>query len=710
MATTETIALPAEKFPPGIVGQLPLESVLTWPEMKDTVTSMVARFSRTHDGAVLTINDLLDPNFARDLPHFHLSLAARVLKGFKIVKSEGVPEGEDPQRKKKVGSLFEIEEDDGFEKDDEQKLKKRLDDIGHLIEEIVMANPRRSNDFWTGELLAHLKDLPDPSIKKAPPSNGRVNGATLKPTPKANQNVPPPPPPPPVKPARQCTPFEITRFLRLRLLIPWKNRALLDALDTFFSSHRDDKGVPTVGRILDDPQWKSRGLNQTMIWTINHIMASLSFEFSNGDQREKTWSELDQSLLGKRLNDYDRLVAAIAENERGEPAELGKLLNERLDEIKVIAPMALLGKTTTGPTSTLSRAERKTLRQKEKRDGSEHATSLPPTPTPTPSFVKATPTPAPTPTPTSNNNPENGGELKRRVARLRVDRIRPLKNQPRQFFDQKKIEELAQNLKKRGQRNLIIVRPVEEDPDADWELIGGERRWRACIEGGIKFIDAEIDETTASKKEIHLKAFVDNVFREGLGHLETSDAILNLLTLGATREELAEDSGLTLRMIANYEKLFVLCEPLRERMRPGVDPTKALGFKTALSIATAYPNDHPQQILCMAVASGKQGNRQSRDVTRYIEAKQQGFRSNNTSSDKSGGQVRVPSRAHRNIIAMMAKLDEHADALNDIDSEHLRWIFRDRPRTDRDQVVTQAEEIAKRLSVFAATLKAVKFS
>lgn len=107
-----------------------------------------------------------------------------------------------------------------------------------------------------------------------------------------------------------------------------------------------------------------------------------------------------------------------------------------------------------------------------------------------------------------------------------LDRIRPKHGQPRKHFDQKKIEELAESIKEHGVIQPVVVRPLS---GGMYELVAGERRWRASRLAGKTKIPCVIRGNDLPELKIMAQALVENLQREALSSLETAMAIKELI-------------------------------------------------------------------------------------------------------------------------------------------------------------------------------------
>lgn len=119
---------------------------------------------------------------------------------------------------------------------------------------------------------------------------------------------------------------------------------------------------------------------------------------------------------------------------------------------------------------------------------------------------------------------------------IAVDKIKIAPRQPRQIFDPEKLAELAESIKELGVIQPVVVRP---DQDGGYELIAGERRWRACKMLGHKTIPAVIKDY--HDLEATAVALIENIQRENLNPLEEALAYQQLMEeFNLTQEEVSE--------------------------------------------------------------------------------------------------------------------------------------------------------------------------
>ena len=148
---------------------------------------------------------------------------------------------------------------------------------------------------------------------------------------------------------------------------------------------------------------------------------------------------------------------------------------------------------------------------------------------------------------------------------LPVDLIKPNPNQPRTRFDPASIASLAASIADAGVVQPLIVRPLG---DGRYELIAGERRWRAAREAGVQTVPAIVrDEAEAERLQT---ALIENMAREDLNPVDEARACAGLVEdLGLSKEELARRLGRSRSAISNLIRLLDLPDEALELMGSG---------------------------------------------------------------------------------------------------------------------------------------------
>jgi ParB family chromosome partitioning protein len=151
------------------------------------------------------------------------------------------------------------------------------------------------------------------------------------------------------------------------------------------------------------------------------------------------------------------------------------------------------------------------------------------------------------------------------VQHLRVEAIVPNRYQPRQTFSPQELAELAASLKQSGLLQPVLVR---RKGDGIYELISGERRWRAAREAGLETIQAVI--RNCSDEESILLALVENLQREDLNPMEMARAYQRMMSeFGLTQDVIAQRVGCERSSIANIVRLIHLPTEVQQLIENG---------------------------------------------------------------------------------------------------------------------------------------------
>jgi ParB family chromosome partitioning protein len=142
---------------------------------------------------------------------------------------------------------------------------------------------------------------------------------------------------------------------------------------------------------------------------------------------------------------------------------------------------------------------------------------------------------------------------KRGILNVAIEEVMPNKSQPRQDFDPASIEELSESIRQHGLLQPILVRKRQQG----YEIIAGERRWRAAQKSGLKTIDVIVKDL--SDPDSYLHALVENIQREDLNPIELAKAYKQLIEeREMTQEEVADLVGKDRSTVANSLRLMKL--------------------------------------------------------------------------------------------------------------------------------------------------------
>ncbi|MBQ1452497.1 MAG: ParB/RepB/Spo0J family partition protein [Ruminococcus sp.] len=158
---------------------------------------------------------------------------------------------------------------------------------------------------------------------------------------------------------------------------------------------------------------------------------------------------------------------------------------------------------------------------------------------------------------------ENDTEDKSGGVTLNISEIEPNRSQPRKEFDEQALSELADSISKHGLLQPLLVRPLAL---GGYEIVAGERRYRACRMAGITEVPVIIRELTES--ETMELALIENLQREDLTPLEEAEGYQALMSEhGMTQEEVAQSVGKSRPAVANALRLIKLPDSVKELLK-----------------------------------------------------------------------------------------------------------------------------------------------
>lgn len=158
-----------------------------------------------------------------------------------------------------------------------------------------------------------------------------------------------------------------------------------------------------------------------------------------------------------------------------------------------------------------------------------------------------------------------------KIQSLPIDKVKPRQGQPRTDFDEKSLEDLALSIKEYG-----LLNPITVTKEGDYyEILAGERRYRASLKNGLQSIDAIVKDY--EEKDIEVLSLIENVQREDLSAIEEAAAYKKLIdSFGLTQDEIAQKMGKSRSYIANTIRLLKLNEEEKSALSQGtISPSQA---------------------------------------------------------------------------------------------------------------------------------------
>jgi len=258
-----------------------------------------------------------------------------------------------------------------------------------------------------------------------------------------------------------------------------------------------------------------------------------------------------------------------------------------------------------------------------------------------PPSTASVPEPAPT-------EPTTVSDLGAWFAEVPVDAVVPNPRQPRQVFDEEAMAELVHSVREVGLLQPVVVRPTGP---GSYELVMGERRWRACQQVGMTTIPAIVRQT---QDDAMLRdGLLENLHRAQLNPLEEAAAYQQLLEdFGCTHEELAGRIGRSRPQISNTLRLLKLSPAVQRRVAAGV--ISAGHARTLLAVTDADAQD---RLATRVVAEGIS----VRSLEELVTLGEGG------AAPKPAGRARRASEADAESAVLAERLGDHLDTRVRID-------------------------------------------
>lgn len=156
-----------------------------------------------------------------------------------------------------------------------------------------------------------------------------------------------------------------------------------------------------------------------------------------------------------------------------------------------------------------------------------------------------------------------GKEKTEEIYSLPIERIKPNLSQPRREMDERALDSLAESIRNHGIVQPLVVRHLEEDEN--YEIVAGERRWRAALMAGLGEVPVRVIHGT--EKEMREISLVENIQREDLSPLEVGKAISELIkNFSLTQEEVASRIGWSRTGVTNKLRLLQLPDGIKNML------------------------------------------------------------------------------------------------------------------------------------------------
>ena len=203
----------------------------------------------------------------------------------------------------------------------------------------------------------------------------------------------------------------------------------------------------------------------------------------------------------------------------------------------------------------------------------------------------------------------NNSDKENSIIYIDINKITPNRKQPRKIFEEASLEELAESIKLHGVIQPIIVKSIKNG----YEIIAGERRWRASRIAGLKEMPCII--RSFSEKDNLLVALIENLQRENLNPMDESSAYFYMIeNFGLTQEEVSKNVGKSRPYVANAVRLQKLPDPVKKML---MENKLSAGHGRAL---LAIEDSSKQLLIAEKVIEGQLSVRQTEDLVKSLSS------------------------------------------------------------------------------------------
>ncbi len=236
-----------------------------------------------------------------------------------------------------------------------------------------------------------------------------------------------------------------------------------------------------------------------------------------------------------------------------------------------------------------------------------------------------------------------------------IEFLRPNPRNPRKYFDEAYLDELTDSIRERGLIQPIVVRPVRGTPDA-YEIIAGERRWRASQRAGLH--DVPIHLIDADDKMALELAIVENIQRADLNAIEEAGGYEQLMReFSYTQADLGKVLGKSRSHVANTLRLLNLSDSLKEKVRTGL-----LSAGHARALLTVQD---PEALAQLIISKGLSVRDVERLAQEQAEPASTGAKKNPPRETKSGpkdADTRALEKTLTDALGLIVEIDHHGES------------------------------------------------
>lgn len=282
-------------------------------------------------------------------------------------------------------------------------------------------------------------------------------------------------------------------------------------------------------------------------------------------------------------------------------------------------------------------------------------------------------------------------------------RIRPFADQPREYFDQAELNNLARSIKAVGQQVEVIIRPLAGDPAHDYELVDGQRRWIACGMVGKDRMKAIVREDVQDPEDQFLASVISNFCREGHSVLETAKAIRRVMKRPEIKElpkweqyrQVGEYFGRSNVWVYQHHSILNLAPEVQKMMSPEIEEGRRITLQTANLLAT-LPKE-VQVEMAVAVTTQRLNFKRTQLLVRQMAREKDLVPGKRTSFS--------PSNTRDRFFGAIGRISDEAEVLMDMGIHDFDRMFDGRPRKEVEGALTRMDRCVEQLEMLAQSIR-----
>lgn len=290
------------------------------------------------------------------------------------------------------------------------------------------------------------------------------------------------------------------------------------------------------------------------------------------------------------------------------------------------------------------------------------------------------------------------------IVQLPVARIRPMKGQPRKYFNKNKLQKLYASMKRAGQKLPVLVHPVDDDPEHDFELIDGERRWRGKKRAGDKYISGIVLNGEDAEEYFEMAA-IANFGRESHSPMEIANALKRVrerrikVDGSCTEADLAEIFAQDATWVSQHLLLLKLTREVQEMLDPEIPKRKRLTRSAGTQISRLPPE--MQYDFAQRVVRDKLNLNQ---IRLYVRAELAAKSIEEEAPLVFRGR---PVNRYRNLETLVQNFNKGSEVLLAIPKEELEAALKGQDRFQLEVMLRLMEQMERNLGRLRRTVRTV---